>query len=152
MAYTFSQRSINNLNGLHRDLVSVAHRAIVLTDVDFAVTEGLRSIARQQELVRTKASKTMRSRHLTGHALDVMAWVNGDRWDWPLYFRIADAFREASIELGIPVEWGGAWGRALGDYTSSEAAYDDYADERREQGKRPWHDGPHFQLPWKEYP
>jgi peptidoglycan L-alanyl-D-glutamate endopeptidase CwlK len=69
----------------------------------------------------------MRSRHLTGHAVDLGALIGGQvRWDWPLYYKIADAMKRAAKELGIPIEWGGDWQK--------------------------FKDGPHFQLPWKEYP
>lgn len=127
MSYKLSQRSKRRLNGLHQDLIRVVCRAIELTEVDFTVLEGLRTEARQQELVAAGASKTMRSRHLTGHAVDLGAYVAGSvRWDWPLYHKIADAMKQAAAELEVPLEWGGDW--------------------------QTFKDGPHFQLPWAEYP
>jgi peptidoglycan L-alanyl-D-glutamate endopeptidase CwlK len=115
------------LHGVHPDLVRVIERAIAITPIDFRVTEGLRTAARQRELVSAGASRTMRSRHLTGHAVDVVALVGGKvRWDWPLYPQIAAAVKQAARELGVPVEWGGDWPR--------------------------FRDGPHFQLPWKTHP
>jgi peptidoglycan L-alanyl-D-glutamate endopeptidase CwlK len=124
--YKFSKRSKSNLAGVHPDLVRVAKRALELTDVDFMVTEGLRTKARQRQLVKSGASRTMRSRHLTGHAIDVAAWVGEVRWDWPLYEKIAVAFKRAAKELGVPIKWGGDW--------------------------KSLRDGPHFQLTWKAYP
>lgn len=125
--YRFSDRSARNLAGVHPDLVAVIARGLALSDVDFGVTEGLRSIERQRTLRASGASQTLRSRHLTGHAVDVMAYVGSEgRWDWPLYERIAEAVKAASAEMGIPVEWGGDW-------TSLR-------------------DGPHYQLPWDRYP
>ena len=102
--------SKNNLKGVHPDLVKVVERAISLTTVDFRVIEGLRSKQRQIELVNKGASKTLNSRHITGHAVDVVALVGGTvRWDWPLYDKIAKAFKQASKELNIPIIWGGDW-------------------------------------------
>lgn len=125
--FSFSERSINNMKGVHPDLRSVFHAAITLTEVDFVITEGLRSFSRQQELHDNGATKTMNSRHLTGHAMDVVALVGGEvRWDWPLYEKIATAVKAAANLQQIDVEWGGDW-------TSFK-------------------DGPHFQLPWDKYP
>lgn len=126
MTFRFSERSRNNLRGVHPDLVRVIQRALEITPVDFTVIEGIRSEERQRELFEAGASQTMNSRHLTGHAVDLAAYVNGIRWDWPLYQRIAMAVKGAARELGVPVEWGGDW--------------------------RHFKDGPHFQLPRKDYP
>lgn len=120
--FKLSQRSIDRLNGVHPDLVSVVKLAIERSDVDFMVTEGLRSRERQKELVAAGASKTMNSRHITGHAVDLAAYVNGIRWDWPLYEKIAKAMKQAAYELNIKIEWGGDW--------------------------KSFKDGPHFQIPW----
>ncbi|MBK7366266.1 MAG: M15 family metallopeptidase [Nitrosomonas sp.] len=118
--FKLSQRSIDRLNGVHPDLVSVVKLAIERSEVDFMVTEGLRSKERQKELVAAGASKTMNSRHITGHAVDLAAYVNGIRWDWPLYEKIAKAMKQAAYELNIKIEWGGDW--------------------------KSFKDGPHFQL------
>lgn len=125
--YRLSDRSKGRLRGVHPDLVRVVERAIQLTEVDFAVTEGLRTEQRQRELLAAGASMTMRSRHLTGHAVDLAAMVGGAvRWDWPLYHKLAEAMKAAAAELGVPLEWGGDW--------------------------RTFKDGPHFQLSRKDYP
>jgi len=110
MAYTFSQRSLRNLQGVHPDLVRVVHRALELTPTDFLITEGLRTEARQRELVAAGASKTMNSRHRTGHAIDFAPIVAGKvRWDWPLFPPIAAAFKQAAAEHGVQIVWGGDW-------------------------------------------
>ncbi len=125
--YKLSARSQLRLANVHPDLKKVVERAIELTEVDFTVLEGMRSKERQAQLVRSGASQTMNSRHLTGHAVDLGAYLNGQvRWDWPLYYKIYDAMAAASQELGTPIEWGGHW-------TTLK-------------------DGPHYQLPWKYYP
>lgn len=127
MDFRLSERSIRKLEGVHPDLVKVVKRAIEITEVDFAVTEGLRTKKRQEELVKLGASKTMKSRHLTGHAVDLAAVIGSEiRWDWPMYYKIADAIKKAANELKVPIEWGGDW--------------------------KSFKDGPHFQLTWKDYP
>jgi peptidoglycan L-alanyl-D-glutamate endopeptidase CwlK len=90
--------------------VKVVRRALELTSVDFGVTEGLRTQVRQGELVAAKKSQTMNSRHLTGDAVDVMAYVNGaGTWEWKYYEDIACAFKRAAAELGVSIVWGGDW-------------------------------------------
>lgn len=127
MPFALGAKSKERLKGVHPDLVRVVERAIKLSEVDFTVLEGLRTTARQQQLVKSGASKTMRSRHLTGHAVDLAAVIDGEvRWDWPLYHKIAKAVKQAAAELKVPIEWGGEW--------------------------RTFKDGPHWQLPWKSYP
>lgn len=125
--FKLSQRSKDRLQGVHPDLVKVVEHAIEITTVDFAVHEGLRTPERQKVLKEAGASQTLNSRHITGHAVDLVAWVDGEvRWDWPLYSQIAKAMKAAAAELNIPIEWGGDWSR--------------------------FKDGPHWQLPRKEYP
>lgn len=108
--FTFSSRSLAKLKGVHPDLVAVAVRAIELSEVDFGITEGVRSKERQKELVAAGKSWTMKSRHLSGKAIDVVAYVGSEiSWDLPLYDRIAKAFDKASAELDVPIVWGGKW-------------------------------------------
>lgn len=110
MAYYLGKRSLARLEGVHPDLVKIVKRAIEITSVDFTVLEGLRSRERQAKLVAAGASRTMRSRHLTGHAVDLGAWVDGTvAWDWPLYHQIAAAMKRAANEYSIDMEWGGDW-------------------------------------------
>lgn len=127
MTFQLSKTSLDRLSGVHPDLIKVVKLAITITEVDFAVLEGLRSTARQSVLVKAGASQTMNSRHLTGHAVDLGAFVGGEiRWDWPLYHQIASAMKTSAGKLGIPIECGADWVK--------------------------FPDGPHFQLPRKEYP
>ena len=126
MAFRFSEASLKKLDGVHPDLVRVMKRAITLTPIDFKITEGLRTVERQRQLVAAGASKTMKSRHLTGHAVDVAALVGRNvRWDWPLYTEIAVAVKAAAEKEKVPIDWGGDW---------------------------KFKDGPHFQLSWGSYP
>lgn len=126
MTFVLGAKSLARLEGVHPDLVRVVKRAIEITPIDFTVTEGLRTVERQRALVAAGASQTMKSRHITGHAVDLAAIVMGEvRWDWPLYAKLAGAMKAAARELAIPLEWGGDWKMK---------------------------DGPHFQLPWANYP
>lgn len=110
MSFKFSKRSLDNLVGIHPDLVAVMHKALEYSPIDFVIIEGLRTVNRQKELFAAGATKTMNSRHLTGHAVDVAAWVGGSvRWDWPLYDGIAVAVKRAAKELGVCITWGGDW-------------------------------------------
>lgn len=103
-------RSEKNLCGVHEDLVKVVRRAAEITEVDFIVTEGLRTKERQEQLVKAGASRTMNSKHLTGHAVDLAAVVGTEvRWDWPLYHKLAKAMKTAAEELKVPLQWGGDW-------------------------------------------
>lgn len=106
--FKLSQRSENNLKGVNPQLVDVVRRALELSSVDFGITEGLRTQERQKQLYAEGKSQTMNSRHLTGEAVDVVAYVGGTvSWDFQLYRRIAEAFKQAAQELNTSVEWGG---------------------------------------------
>jgi len=122
MTYQFSQRSLDNLKGVHEDLVSVVTRALELTEQDFMVIEGLRTEERQKQLVAEGKSKTMNSRHLTGHAVDIVPYPVS--WEWEDFRPVVNAMRKAAKELGVDVEHGFDWG---------------------------W-DAPHHQLTWESYP
>lgn len=122
-----NERSLSRLSEVHVDLQLVITRADQLGTVDFIVTEGLRSLERQKKLKAAGASQTLKSRHLTGHAVDLAVLVDGEvRWDWPLYHKLAEVVKEAAKIEGVHIEWGGDWLK--------------------------FRDGPHFQLPEKEYP
>ena len=127
MGYKLSTKSLSNLKGVHPDLVKVVKRAIELTECDFTITEGLRTKERQAQLLKEKKTTTSNSRHLTGHAVDLAAWVDGTvSWNWDHYYKIAEAVKQAAKELNISIEWGGEW--------------------------KSFPDAPHWQLPWSKYP
>jgi peptidoglycan L-alanyl-D-glutamate endopeptidase CwlK len=129
---TLSRRSRDRLVEAHPDLAKVVVRAAAISDLDFTVLEVLRTIDRQRELFAKGASKTMKSRHLAGNdgkscAVDLAPMIGGQvSWDWPLYDKLAAVVKQAAKDVGVPIEWGGDW-------TSFK-------------------DGPHWQLPWKDYP
>jgi peptidoglycan L-alanyl-D-glutamate endopeptidase CwlK len=151
--FVLSEPSKLRLASVHADLRRVVERALAVSTLDFTIIEGLRSRERQAELLQSGATRTMHSRHLTGHAVDVAPWVFGIRWDWPLFFPIAAAVREASRDLSVPIEWGGVWDRVLGGLGPDlDAEVGAYVERVRHAGKKPFLDGPHFQLAWDAYP
>lgn len=121
------ERSLKNLEGVHADLARVVHRALELSETPFIVIEGLRTMKRQRELFAAGASRTLRSRHLTGHAIDFVPLINGEpTWKWPPFAAAAVIFKRAAREVGVPIVWGGDW--------------------------RLFRDGPHIELDRKVYP
>lgn len=123
----YSKRSLNSLKGIHPDLRRVIDRALQESPLDFIVIEGLRTMQRQRELYASGASKTMNSRHLTGHAVDLLPiGKDGAAFAWPLYDKLGPAVKAAADAEGVQIEWGGDWTK--------------------------FRDGPHFQLDWDAYP
>lgn len=135
-------RSRERLRGVQPDLVAVVERAYQIGP-PFIVTEGMRTLERQRQLVAAGASRTLNSRHLTGHAADLAALVDNQvRWDWPLYLKLAESMRTASLELKVPVRWGGSW-KLLSGMTGPIT---------NEALSKTFPDGPHFELDAKAYP
>ena len=127
--------SAKRLQGVHPDLRRVMDRVLQAAPFPVRVIDGVRTVSRQKELVRIGASQTMRSRHLTGHAVDVVPLVDLDRdgkieteemFSWPLIHQLAPVIKAAAAAESVPIEWGGDW--------------------------KSFKDGPHWQLPWKSYP
>lgn len=111
--YVLGNKSKSRLVGVDPKLVAVIKRAIELTDVDFTVLEGVRTLSRQRQLVASGASQTLTSKHLTGDAVDLGAFIEGKiSWEEKYYYGIADSMRIAALELGVSVRWGRvlAWG------------------------------------------
>jgi len=124
--FKFSQRSLNNLEGVHSDLIVVVTHALLISEIDFVVIEGLRTPERQQQLFDAGATRTTRSRHMTGHAVDLAVWWKGAiRWDWPFYDRLSVYVKEAAKHHNIDITWGGDW--------------------------QSFRDGPHYELSRKTY-
>lgn len=114
---------------MHPDLVRIVKdcAANFAAPFTFGVSEGLRTAAKQKLEVAAGNSQTMRSRHLDGHAVDLVVLVTGKVvWAWPNYYVLADQMKAAAVRCAVPIEWGGDW-------TTLK-------------------DGPHFQLPWDKYP
>jgi peptidoglycan L-alanyl-D-glutamate endopeptidase CwlK len=149
MSFKLSQRSLDRLDSVDPDLIKVVKYAIGVTKVDFGVIEGIRTLEKQKELVAAGASKTMNSKHLKGLAVDLMAYVGGRGcWELKVYDDIADAMKQGAIEYGVPIVWGASWHiRNIADWKGTmEEAMNDYIDTRRKEGKRPFIDGPHFEI------
>jgi len=145
--FILSRRSLERLEGVDENLVYITKLALDYSTVDFGVTSGLRTLEQQKLLVADGRSQTLKSKHLEGKAVDVVAYKAGSvSWDFEHYVEIAEAFRMAAEEEGIPVTWGAAWLAPLQDYTSSRQALDVYKATRKKQGRKPFIDGPHFQL------
>ena len=128
-------RSLRNLTGIHPDLRRVMDRALQEAPFAFVVTEGLRTIERQRELVRVGASNILNSRHLTGHAVDLVPYVDIDKdgrveveeiYAWPLYHKLAPFITAAADKEDVAIVWGGSW--------------------------RSFKDGPHWELDRRVYP
>jgi len=135
--------------GVKPELANTVKRALELSPIDFGVTEGKRSIERQKELVARGLSQTMNSKHLTGNAVDLVAYLSGRVcWEMSAYDELADAMKQAAKETEIAVRWGGAW--QVRDIRLHEGTMEDamnaYIDLRRSEGRRPFLDGPHFEL------
>jgi len=130
MSIILGQRSLSRLEGVHPDLVRVVKKAAAMSPLDFTVLEGLRTLDRQKQLIAAGASSLKdptRSRHVTGHAVDLAPMIGGTvRWDWPLYHQLAAVVKDAAKAENVSIQWGGDW--------------------------RTFKDGPHWELPWKQYP
>ena len=110
MGFKFSKRSLRELEGIHPDLRKVVDLTLAITDIDFIITDGLRTKEEQKILIAKGASKTMKSRHLTGHAVDFVAYKNGTvSYNFSDMKTIGEAFKQAGKRLGIAIEWGGDW-------------------------------------------
>ena len=127
MSFSFGKLSLERLKGVHPDLIKVMKRAIACSPLDFSIIEGMRTLETQKKYMASGATRTMNSRHLTGHAVDVAPYIDGAiRWDWPLYHQLALVIKKAAADEQVPITWGGDW--------------------------RSFKDGPHWELPWKAYP
>jgi peptidoglycan L-alanyl-D-glutamate endopeptidase CwlK len=149
MTYKLSQRSLDRMDGVDDRLVAVVKHAITATKTDFGVIQGLRTIEMQKALVAKGASQTMKSKHLDGLAVDLMAYIGGrGSWELNLYDDLADAMAEGANAVGCKIRWGAAWHiDSIGQYKGTmEEAMNEYIDLRRSQGRRPFIDGPHFEL------
>ena len=149
MAFKLSKRSLGRLEGVDERMVRVVKTAITVSKIDFGVICGLRTIAEQKELVAKGASQTMKSKHIDGLAVDLMAYIGGRAsWELNLYDDIADAMKIAADEEDVSLRWGAAWHiNDLREWDSSmQDAMNEYIDLRRGQGRRPFIDGPHFEL------
>ena len=147
--FKLSTRSMSRLEGINPDIITVVTEAIKLTKVDFGVTCGMRTVEEQEKLVASGASQTMKSKHLEGRAVDLVAYVGSSvTWQLNMYDDLADAMAAAARKLNVPIKWGAAW--SVGNIAewdgTMEDAMNSYVDLRRSQGRRPFIDAPHFEM------
>ena len=128
MTFTPTVKSQLRLAGVHPDLAKLVARVYEITDANFFVLEGLRTLEQEKINFAKGASQTMNSRHLTGHAIDIGACDANNvlTWEWKYYAYLAEIFKKAAAELNIPITWGGDW--------------------------KTLKDGGHFELKWSAYP
>jgi peptidoglycan L-alanyl-D-glutamate endopeptidase CwlK len=113
-------RSLTALKGVHGDLVRVVKRAAELAPGSFIVTEGLRTVERQRDLFARGLSKTMKSRHLTGHAIDFAPLIDGQvTWKTPAFLPVISVLKQAAADMKVPIISGGDW-RTFKDYPHIE--------------------------------
>jgi peptidoglycan L-alanyl-D-glutamate endopeptidase CwlK len=148
MGYVLGKGSLKKLGTVDDRLQRIVMHAITVTKQDFSVICGLRTEQEQRRLVSSGASQTMKSKHLLGHAVDLMAYCKGARWELNLYDEIADAISESARLENVKVRWGAAWTiDSIGDWNgTAQQAMESYIDTRRSQNRRPFIDAPHFEL------
>lgn len=145
--YKLSNKSRSILNTVQEPLIAVVERAIEITDVDFGVQSGNRTLSEQKRLVAQGASKTLDSKHIGGRAVDLVAYVDGKyTYDWQYYYSIAKAMQAASKELNIPIRWGGCWDYITEKEGDPKQWVDAYVAHRKAQSKSAFIDGVHFDL------
>lgn len=155
MTFTLGPKSRAELVGVHADLVRVVERAIAITKVDFTVHDGIRTVEEQRRHVANGFSRTMKSKHLDGLAVDLVPWIEGKpRWWWPQIYQIAAAMQTAARELGVRVRWGCVWDRAVNDLAPGIDDMGMLAEALKQEGlaynaRHPgsdFPDGPHYEL------
>jgi len=149
MAFKLSSRSMKKLKGVDEGLVAVVKDAIGITKVDFGVTFGLRTLEEQKKLYESGRSQTMKSKHLEGRAVDLVAYFGSDiSWEINVYDDICDAMAEAAKKNDVAIKWGAAWSEGdIREYAgTAEDAMNAYVDLRRSEGRRPFIDAPHFEM------
>jgi peptidoglycan L-alanyl-D-glutamate endopeptidase CwlK len=154
MAFKLSKRSTSNLEGVHPKLARTVFLALTVYAVhDFGVTCGVRDLATQKRLLSSGATQTLRSKHLIqedgySHAVDLVCYDGGVRWEMPYYVQTAEAMRMAARQVGLGLTWGACW--SAGDYCESDDdcqdMMEDYITLRRQAGRNPFLDGPHWQI------
>jgi peptidoglycan LD-endopeptidase CwlK len=149
MAFKLSSRSMKKLKGVDKGIVAVVKDAISITKVDFGVTFGLRTLEEQKKLYESGRSQTMKSKHLEGRAVDLVAYFGSDiSWELNVYDDICDAMAEAARKNDVAIKWGAAWSEGdIREYAgTAEDAMNAYVDLRRSEGRRPFIDAPHFEM------
>ena len=152
MGFKLGKKSLRELEGVHPDMIQVVKKALKFSEIDFTIVDGIRTIEEQRDLVKRGVSQTMNSKHLRqsktgyGHAVDLVGLINGKaRWEWPVVYQVAEAMKQAAEDHGVKIRWGGSWCILNGPY-DPETLSRLYIKSREEKGKKPFLDGPHFEL------
>ena len=153
--FKLGPKSIEQLQGLHPELVAVVLRAIQLTRQDFRVADGARSAEEQHALFKRGASQKdgyrNKSNHQhaadgTGHAVDLIPY-GADPEDWDNYYPIAVAMSLAARELHTKIRWGGNWYEAMHEYPADLVGVKAAVERYKKQHPGPdFIDGPHFEI------
>ena len=155
MTYNLGSKSRAELVGVHPDLVRVVERAIQITKTDFTVHDGIRSVEEQRRHVANGVSKTMRSKHLEGRAVDLVPWIDGKpRWWWVPIYDIAAAMLTAARELDVKIRWGCVWDRPMNDLAPGVTDLGMLALALKQEGLdynarhpgKDFPDGPHYEV------
>ena len=146
--FYLGNKSLKELKGVDSNLIAIVKLAIQHTTQDFAVFDGLRTLEEQKEYVKRGVSKTLKSKHLEGKAVDLIPYINGKlRWEWNPIYVVAKYVRNAAKELNVDLRWGGAWDiNFTNSYESPAKIVEDYIKRRRAKNKKAFIDGPHFEL------
>ena len=150
--YKLGPKSLENLKGVHPELVLIVKDAIKITEQDFSVFEGVRSKAQAEENVKKGVSWTKNSKHCVqidnfGHAVDLVPYIDGKlKWDWEGCYKVARAMRKAAKKRDRHLRWGGFWGRLTITTLSPRVLMEDYVRRKTAKGQTPHPDGPHFEI------
>jgi peptidoglycan L-alanyl-D-glutamate endopeptidase CwlK len=121
MTYKFSQVSLDNLKGVHPALVMLCQNVIGISQIDFRVVDGLRTLAQQKVNIAKGVSQTLNSLHLKqkdgyGHAIDFVVWRGGPDWFAIKDFKIIGSlFKQQAKIQKLNLTYGGDW-KTLKDY------------------------------------
>lgn len=109
--YKFDKRSKDNLATAKQPLQDLFNEAIKETPFDFVVTCGIRTVEQQKVLVATGKSTTMKSKHLTGDAVDIAVIDENGKitWDSKYYKAVSAHVLKTAKQLGVSITWGGLW-------------------------------------------
>ena len=77
----------------------------------FMIVEGVRTEERQRQLFREGKSKTLRSKHLSGRAVDIAPIVDGKvSWNWKDFAPLINCAKAVAAEQRVDMEFGFDWG------------------------------------------
>lgn len=164
MGFKFGPKSIADMEQVHPQLVQAAHFALLNGEVDFGFFEGVRTIEKEVENIKSGASKLKHPEDCMhclqadgfGHAMDLVPWLLDTSvekelqeyrfvWDWPACFKIAKLIQQFAFQNDLTIRWGGVWDIPLNKLSVNlEREVEAY--KARHKGSD-FLDGVHFELP-----